>query len=84
VGGNKLKNQIKVTEQIRTVLKEGKIELYMKEVLIGRVSITLEKQGKLELIQGFTEEDGKIFRLIEHLQDDHPKAYVVGCDLGWC
>jgi hypothetical protein len=47
VGGNKLKNQIKVTEQIRTVLKEGKIELYIKEVLIGRVSITLEKQGKL-------------------------------------
>lgn len=30
------------------------------------------------------EEDGKIFRLIEHLQDDHPKAYVDGCDLGWC
>lgn len=56
----------------------------MKEELIGRVSITPEKQGKLELIHGFTEEDGKIFRLIEHLQDDHPKAYVEGCDLGWC
>lgn len=63
-----MKNQINVTEQIRTVLKEEKIELYMKE----------------ELNQGFTEEDGKIFRLIEHLQDDHPKAYVEGCDLGWC
>ena len=79
-----MKNQINVTKQIRTVLKEGKIELYMEEELIGRVSITLEKQGKLELIQGFTEEDGKIFRVIEHLQDDHPKAYVEGCDLGWC
>lgn len=62
-----------MTEQIRTVLKEEKIELYMKEELIGRVSITPEKQDKLELIQGFTEEDGKIFRLIEHLQDDHHK-----------
>lgn len=79
-----MKNQINVTEQIRTVLKEGKIELYMKEELIGRVSIISEKKGKLELIQGFTEEDGKIFRLIGHLQDVHPKAYVEGCDLGWC
>jgi hypothetical protein len=79
-----MKNQINVTEQIKTVLKEGKIELYMKEELIGKVSIIPEKHGKLELIQGFTEEDGKIFRLIEHLQDDHPKAYVEGCDLGWC
>jgi hypothetical protein len=21
--------------------------------------------------------------MIEHLQDDHPKSYVEGCDLGW-
>lgn len=63
-----MKSQINVTEQIRSVLNEEKLELYMKE----------------ELIQDFTEEDGKISRLTERLQDDHPKAYVEGCDLGWC
>lgn len=79
-----MKNMMNVTEHIRAVVKEDQIELFFKDEKIGTISISPDEQRNLELHQDYVMENGKIFKNMEHLLADHPKAYVEGCDLGWC
>ncbi|MCM3032574.1 MULTISPECIES: DUF2553 family protein [Bacillaceae] len=79
-----MKNMMNVTENIRAVVKEAQIELFFRDEKIGTISISPDEQRKLELHQDYVMENGKIFKYMEHLQGGHPKAYVEGCDLGWC
>lgn len=40
-----MKTIVNVTEQIRSILKEGQIELYFREEFIGRVSFSTEDES---------------------------------------
>ncbi|WP_395858223.1 DUF2553 family protein [Cytobacillus firmus] len=48
------------------------------------MSISPDERRNLEMHQDYVMGNGKIFKYMDLLQAVHPKAYVEGCDLGWC
>jgi hypothetical protein len=71
-----------ITPKVAGKFEQGEMNLYLDKTKIGKITMT--NQGNLyEMSEGFEFDSNKVYR--KQTQDPtEVKAYVEGCDMGWC
>ncbi|MFA9559845.1 DUF2553 family protein [Evansella sp. AB-rgal1] len=75
--------RVEITEDVAHKQEaDGETGIYLKDKKIGRIK-SQGQQHMYEMAEGFELENEKIFKKEKTVQQQ-PKAYVEGCDMGWC